>query len=65
MDVYVVEKSDSVIILMKRPNKGRQLSAEAVEGRTLPEGNSGWMAAVRTQCRVAASTCRFTVRCTA
>ena len=62
MDVYVVEKSDSVILLMKRPNEGRRLSAEAVEGRTLPEGNSGWMAAVRTQRRVAASNRRFAVR---
>ncbi|MGH1483633.1 MAG: hypothetical protein ACRBM6_33920 [Geminicoccales bacterium] len=40
---------------MKRPNKGRGLPAEAVEGRTSPKGNGGQAAAVRTPSRVAAS----------
>jgi hypothetical protein len=29
-----------LIVLAKRPNKGRQLPAEVVEGRALPKGNS-------------------------
>ncbi len=37
-------------------------SAEAVEGRTLPEGNSDQEAAVRTQSRVAASIDLIVVR---
>ena len=55
MNMYVDEKSDSVIVLMKRSNKEGLLSTETVEGRTLPEGNSDQETAVRTQCRVAAS----------
>ena len=38
--VYVDEKSDEVIVLMKRSNKGRQLPAEVGEGRASPKGNS-------------------------
>jgi hypothetical protein len=38
--IYVDEKSDEAIILAKRLNKGRKLSAEVVEGRASPEGNS-------------------------
>ena len=38
--VYVDEKSDEAIVLAKRLNKGRQLSAEVVEGRASPKGNS-------------------------
>jgi hypothetical protein len=37
---YVDEKSDEAMVLAKRLNKGRQLSAEAVEGRASPNGNS-------------------------
>ncbi len=55
MNTNVDEKSDSVVVLMKPPNKGDLSSAEVVEGRTLPEGNSDQTAAVRTQSRVAAS----------
>ena len=38
--MYVDEKSDEAILLAKRLNKGRRLSAEAVEGRASPKGNS-------------------------
>jgi hypothetical protein len=38
--MHVGEKSDEVVVPRKRPNKGRQLPAEIVEGRTSPEGNS-------------------------
>lgn len=33
------EKSDEGIVPEKRPNKGRELPAEVVEGRTSPKGN--------------------------
>ena len=56
------EKSDSVIVLMKPSNKEGSPSAETVEGRTLPEGNSDQEAAVRTQSRVAASNYLMAVR---
>jgi hypothetical protein len=39
----------------KRPNKGRQLPAEVVEGRASPEGNSRQAAVVRTLNRAATS----------
>ncbi len=55
MNMYVDEKSDSVIVLMKPSNKEGVPSAEMVEGRTLPEGNGDRETAVRTQSRVAAS----------
>jgi RNA-directed DNA polymerase len=55
MDTDADEKSDEGVVLKKRSNKGRRLSAEVVEGRTSPEGNAGQAAAIRTQCRVAAS----------
>ena len=55
MNMYVDEKSDSVVVLMKRPNKRDLSPAEDVEGRTLPEGNGDPPTAVRTQSRVAAS----------
>ena len=38
--MYVDEKSDEAIVPAKRPNKGRQLSAEVVEGRASPKGIS-------------------------
>ena len=53
--MYVDEKSDEAIVLAKRLNKGRQLSAEVVEGRASPKGNSRQAAAVRTLSRNAAS----------
>jgi hypothetical protein len=40
MSKYVDEKSDSDILPMKPSNKEGLPSAETVEGRTLPEGNS-------------------------
>jgi len=55
MNMYVDEKSDSVIVLMKPSNKEGLPSAETVEGRALPEGNSDQEAAVRTQSRITAS----------
>ena len=53
--VHVDEKSDEAIVLTKRPNKGRQLPAETVEGRASPEGNSRQTAVVRTLSRIATS----------
>jgi hypothetical protein len=38
--MYMDEKSDEAIVLATRLNKGRQLSAEVVEGRASPKGNS-------------------------
>ena len=51
MNMHVDEKSDSVVVPMKLPNKEGLPSVEVVEGRTLPEGNSDQTAAVRTQSR--------------
>src|SRR5712664_3344574 len=49
------EKSDEAVVPTKRPNKGRQLPAEVVEGRASPEGNSRQAAVVRTLSRDATS----------
>src|SRR5215468_7012828 len=49
--MHVNEKSDEVVVPKKRPNKGRQLLAEVVEGRASPKGNSRQTAAVRTLSR--------------
>ena len=53
--MYADEKSDEAVIPRKRPNKGRQLPAEVVEGRASPEGNSRQAAVVRTLSRDATS----------
>ena len=50
-----VVKSDEVVVPRKRPNKGRQLPAEDVEGRASPEGNSRPAAVVRTPSRATMS----------
>ena len=55
MNMDAGEKADEGVLPEKRPNKGSVLPAEAVEGRTSPEGNSRQAAAVRTQSRGAAS----------
>jgi hypothetical protein len=55
MSMYADEKSDEVIIPMKQPNKEGSPSAEAVEGRTSPEGNGSETAAARTLRRDPAS----------
>ena len=55
LNMYAGEKSDWAIVLKKRPNKGRQLPAEDVEGRARPKGNNRRAAAVRTQSRGTAS----------
>src|ERR1019366_1743202 len=52
--MYVDEKSDEATVPRKRPNKGRQLPAEVVEGRASPKGNSRQTAVVRTLSRAAA-----------
>jgi hypothetical protein len=52
---HVDEKSDEATVPRKRPNKGRQLPAEVVEGRASPEGNSRQTAVVRTLSRMATS----------
>jgi hypothetical protein len=38
-DMYVLEKSDCAVLPVNRPNKGRQLSAEAGEGRAQMKEN--------------------------
>src|ERR1700686_2827050 len=53
--MYADEKSDEVVVPTRRPNKGRQLPAEVVEGRASPEGNSRQAAVVRTLSRVTTS----------
>ena len=53
--MYADEKSDEAVVLRKRPNKGRQLPAEVVEGRASPKGNSRQAAVVRTLSRDATS----------
>ena len=63
--MYANEKSDEVVVPTKRPNKGRQLPAEVVEGRASPEGNSRQAAVVRTLSRVATSIRLAAVRRTA
>ena len=63
--VHVNEKSDEAIVPWKRPNKGRQLPAEVVEGRASPKGNSRQAAVVRTLSRVATSIRLAAVRRTA
>src|SRR5215468_12676906 len=60
--MYADEKSDEVVVPRKRPNKGRQLLAEVVEGRASPEGNSRQAAVVRTLSRVATSIWLVAVR---
>ncbi len=55
LNMHAGEKSDWAIVPRKRPNKGRQLLAEVVEGRARPKGNSHQATAVRTQSRGAAS----------
>ncbi len=62
MNMYVDEKSDSVIVPTKPSNKEGVPLAETVEGRTLPEGNSDQETAVRTQSRVTASNYLMAVR---
>jgi len=49
------EKSDKGMVPMKQPNKEGAPSAEAVEGKTLPEGNGGKTTAARTLGRDTAS----------
>src|ERR1700682_735151 len=53
--MYADEKLDEVVVPRKRPNKGRQLPAEVVEGRASPEGNSRQAAVGRTLSRAATS----------
>src|SRR5271169_6069237 len=60
--MYADEKSDEAIVPSKRPNKGRQLPAEVVEGRASPEGNSRQAAVVRTLSRVTTATRLVAVR---
>ncbi len=62
MNMHVDEKSDSVIVPKKPSNKEGLPSAEAVEERTLPEGNNQRTTVVRTQSRVATSSGLLTVR---
>src|SRR6266566_1541692 len=63
--MYADEKSDEAIVPRKRPNKGRQLPAEVVEGRASPKGNSQQAAVVRTLSRDTTSIRLAAVRRTA
>src|ERR1700674_5896174 len=63
--MYADEKSDEVVVPRKRPNKGRQLPAEVVEGRASPKGNSRQAAVVRTLSRATTSIRLAAVRRTA
>ena len=62
MNQYVDEKSDKVVVPTKRSNKEGSPSAEMVEGRTLPEGNSQQTTVDRTQSRVTTSSGLLSVR---
>ena len=62
MNKYVDEKSDNVVLPTKLSNKEGSSSAETVEGRTLPEGNSQQTTVDRTQSRVATSSGLLSVR---
>jgi hypothetical protein len=53
--MYADEKSNEVVVPRKRPNKGRQLPADVVEGRASSKGKSRQPAVVRTLIRVATS----------
>lgn len=55
MNMYTDEKSDKAILPKKQPNNEGDPSAEAVEGRALPKGNTGQTTVVRTQSRVTTS----------
>ena len=46
-----IEKSDSVIVPLKRANKGGNAPAESVEGRALAKGNTRQTTTTRTQSR--------------
>ena len=63
--MYADEKSDEVVVPRKRPNKGRQLPADVVEGRASSKGKSRQPAVVRTLIRVATSIRLAAVRRTA
>ena len=39
-DVHVLEKSDCAVVPVKQPNKGKQLPAEAGEGRAQARENT-------------------------
>jgi hypothetical protein len=66
--ISIVAKSTNALFtgrIQKRPNKGRQLPAEVVEGRASPKGKSRQPAVVRTLSRVATSIRLAAVRRTA
>ncbi len=50
LNMYAGEKSDWAIVPKKRPNNGRQLPAEDVEGRARPKGNGRQAAAEPGNC---------------
>ena len=62
MNMHADEKSDEGIRPVKQPNKEGLPSAEAVEERTSPKGNSRQATAVRTPSRAAASSGLVAVR---
>ena len=62
MSTHADEKSDKGIVPVKQSNKEGLPSAETVEGRPLPKGNSRQTTAVRTQSRAVASSGLAAVR---
>ena len=62
MNMNIREKSDTAIVPEKAPNKRGKPLAEVVEGSAVLKGNTQQPAAVRTQCRGAASTGLLRVR---
>ena len=62
MSMHADEESDEGVVPMKQPNKEGSPSAEAVEGRTSPEGNGGETTAARTLRREPASNGLVAVR---
>jgi RNA-directed DNA polymerase len=62
MSMNADEKSDEGIGPMKQPNKESSPPAEAVEGRTSPEGNGGQTTVARTLRRDTASNGLVAVR---
>ena len=55
LNMHASEKSDRAILPEKRPNNGRRLPAEVVEGRARLKGNNRQAAAARTQSWAVAS----------
>lgn len=60
--MYGPERSDGLVVPTKSPNKAGPPAAEAMEGRSPAEGNTGGQNAPRTQCRTSAPSALDRVR---